>query len=69
MAYFWFEFINLIKLSNINELFDYPGWILPVTKMFFFYLFCSWLVICKRGISTPNNDFPREWIKHIDFGN
>lgn len=39
--------------------FDYPGWILPVIKIFLFCVFYyEWSVICNNGMSKPAKVLP-----------
>ena len=57
---------------TIWELFDYPGWILAVTKIFFFGSFLKFseskFVICNTGISIPVNVIPNVYLftKELD---
>jgi hypothetical protein len=71
-AYFVFEIKKSINPLIIWELFDSPGWILPVTKMFFFGSFLSdsekKLVKCKRGISTPVKVIPKLYLRTNTLG-
>ncbi len=71
-AYFVLEIKNSINPLIIWELFDSPGWILPVTKMFFFGSFLSVsekkFVKCKRGISTPVKVIPKLYLRTKTLG-
>ena len=65
-AYFEFDIKKSMNPFIIWELFDSPGWILPVTKTFFLGYFLSVygkkLVKCKRGISTPVKEIPKLYL-------